>query len=119
SFGSTVQTRSGVTAAGATTFNNNVTLGNGDTGSTFTGLVTSGGSSGNSIGGFDGLTFTGGLSLVGGPVSVASNGSTLSFGGPVSGARNLTLNALAGGAGTVTGLDQIGFTSNLTGLTIT
>ncbi len=53
------------------------------------------------------------------PVSVASNGSTISFAGPVSGAQHLTLNALASGAGTVTGLDQIGFNSPLTQLDIT
>jgi filamentous hemagglutinin family protein len=118
-FDNTVQVRSGMTAAGAVTFDNNVTLGNGNTGSTFTGLVTSGGASGNSISGYGGIAFNGGLTLVGGPVSVASNGSTLALGGAVSGAENLTLNALAGGAGTVTGLDQIGFTSNLTALNVT
>ena len=36
----------------------------------------------------------------------------------MTGAENLTLNALAGGAGTVTGLNQIGFTSNLTALNV-
>jgi filamentous hemagglutinin family protein len=118
-FSSTVQTRSGVTAAGAVAFDDNVTLGNGDTGSVFSGLVTSGGSAGNSLNGYDGLAFNGGLALVGGPVSILSNGSTLSLGGAVSGAQSLTLNALAGGAGTVTGLDQIGFASDLTGLFVT
>ncbi|MEO8063936.1 MAG: YDG domain-containing protein [Pseudomonadota bacterium] len=118
-FGSTLQTRSGITLGGAVNFTNNVTLGDGTVGSTFAGLATSGGSSGNSISGFDGLAFNGGLAVVGGAVSVASNGSTLQLGGPVTGAQILTLNALAGGAGTISGLDQIGFASTLTGLNLT
>jgi filamentous hemagglutinin family protein len=118
-FNATVQARSGMTAAGPVTFTSDVTLTNGDTGSTFAGLVTSGGSTGNSISGYDGIAFGAGLALTGGPVSISSNGSTLSFGGAVTGAENLTLNALAGGAGTINGLDQIGFTSNLTALDVT
>ncbi|HEY2085367.1 MAG TPA: filamentous hemagglutinin N-terminal domain-containing protein, partial [Mycobacterium sp.] len=118
-FASTVQTRSGITAAGPVTFTGNDTLGNGDTGSVFSGLVTTGGTTGNIITGYDGLAFNGGLNVVGGPVSIASNGSTLAFGGPVTGAQALTLNALAAGAGTITGLAQIGFASNLTSLTLT
>jgi hypothetical protein len=118
-FNSSVQARSGIVAAGPVTFDGDVTLGNGDTGSTFTGLVTTGGLSGDSISGYGGIAFNGGLALVGGPISVASNGSTLSLGGPVTGAENLTLNALAGGTGTVTGLNEIGFNSNLTALNVT
>jgi filamentous hemagglutinin family protein len=118
-FDSTVQARSGMTAAGPVTFTGDVTLTNGGTGSTFAGLVTTGGSSGNSISGFNGIAFDAGLALTGGPVSINSNGSTLSFVGAVTGAENLTLNALAGGTGTITGLDQIGFTSNLTALNVT
>jgi filamentous hemagglutinin family protein len=118
-FSDTVAARSGITAASPVVFNKNVSLGDGDTGSVFSALVTSGGGSGNSISGFDGMAFNGGLALTGGAVSVASNGSTINFGGAVSGAQNLTLNALAGGAGTVTGLDQIGATSTLTRLTVT
>ena len=118
-FSQTVQTRSGITAACAVTFDNNVTMTAGNTGSSFTGLVTSGGTTGNTISGYGGIAFNGGLSLTGGPVSILSNGSTLSFGAAVSGAQNLTLNALSGGAGTVTGLDQIGFTSSLTALSVT
>lgn len=118
-FNETVQMRSGITAADEVTFDKNVTLADGDTGSTFNGRVTTGGASGNSISGFDGIAFNGGLALVGGPVSILSNGSTLSFGAAVSGPRSLTLNALAGGAGTVTGLQHIGFNSDLTALHIT
>jgi filamentous hemagglutinin family protein len=115
-FDSSVAARSGMTAVGAVTFDGNVTLTAGNTGSTFAGQVTA---SGDNISGFGGIAFDGGLALVGGPVSVTSNGSTLSFGGAVTGAQALTLNALAGGAGTVTGLDQIGITSGLTALTVT
>ena len=118
-FDSTVQTRSGITAAGPVTFDGNVTMADGDTGSTFTGLVTSGGSSGNTLSGYGGIVFDGGLAVAGGPVSVISNGSTISFGGAVGGAENLTLNALAGGTGTVTGLNEIGPSSTLTALTVT
>ncbi|MEA3105851.1 MAG: hypothetical protein QOI88_456, partial [Gammaproteobacteria bacterium] len=118
-FSSTVQTRSGLTAAGAVTFNDDVTLGNGSVGSAFGGLVTSGGGAGNIISGYDGITFSGGLTLIGGPVSVASNGGDITFSAAVAGAHNLALNALAGAAGTVIGLDQIGTSSNLTALTVT
>jgi filamentous hemagglutinin family protein len=118
-FDGTVQARSGMTAVGPVIFDNNVALTSGNTGSVFAGLVTTGGASGDTISGYGGIAFDGGLALVGGPVSIASNGSTLSFGGAVSGAQSLTLNALAGAAGTITGLSQIGFTSNLTALTVT
>ncbi|MGD0493403.1 MAG: YDG domain-containing protein [Steroidobacteraceae bacterium] len=118
-FDSTVQARSGMTAAGPVSFDGNVTLADGDTGSSFNGLVTSGGSTGNTLSGYAGMAFNGGLTVAGGPVIVLSNGSTISFGGPVGGAENLTLNALAGGAGTVTGLSEIGSSSNLTALNVT
>jgi hypothetical protein len=118
-FGSTLTTRSGITTGGAVNFNNNVILGDGTVGSTFAGLATSGGTAGNSVSGFDGLAFNGGLAVAGGPVSIVSNGSTLHLGGPVTGAQILSLNALAGGVGTITGLNQIGFTSTLTGLNLT
>ena len=118
-FSSTVQTRSGITAAGPVVLDGNVTLGNGNTGTVFSGAVTSGGSAGNSISGYGGIAFDGGLTLTGGPVSVVSNGSAIAFGGPVSGAEGLTLNALAGGVGSVSGLNQIGPASPLTSLSVT
>jgi filamentous hemagglutinin family protein len=118
-FDSTVQARSGITAAGPVSFDGNVTLADGDTGSAFNALVTSGGSAGNTLSGYGGMAFNGGLTVAGGPVSVLSNGSTISFGGPVGGAENLTLNALSGGAGTVTGLSEIGPSSTLTALNVT
>jgi filamentous hemagglutinin family protein len=118
-FDSTIQTRSGMTAQGPVVFTSTVALGKGDTGSTFSGLVTSGGASGNSLSGNGGLTFNGGLTLTGGPVSVTSNSSPIAFGGPVTGAESLTLDALSGGAGsTVTGLNEIGTASGLTGLAV-
>ncbi len=117
-FTGTVQTRSGITAAGDVSFADNVTMLNGDTGSNFAGLVTTGGTSGNTISGFDGLDFNGGLAVTGGPVSVTGNGGTISFGAAVSGAQNLTLNALAADAGTVTGLEHIGVASSLTRLDV-
>ncbi len=114
-FSNTVNTRSGIVAAGPVTFAGNVTMGDGDTGSTFNGLVTTGATT---ISGYDDLAFNGGLALTG-DTSLVSNGSDISFGNTVSGPHHLTLNALAGGAGTVTGLNNIGFTSDLTKLSIT
>ena len=119
SFAAPITARSGITAAGATSFAGNIALANGDTGSTFTGLVTSGGVAGNTFSGFDGISFGGGLTLTGGPVVVLANGSTIALGGTVTGAQQLTLNALAGGTGTVTGLNQIGTGSTLTRLDVT
>src|SRR5690606_19621057 len=117
-FAGTVATRSGISASGDVEFEDDVTLGNGDTGSTFDGLVTTGGADGNTLSGHDGVTFNGGLALTGGPVEVRSNGSTLHFGDTVSGAQDLLLNALAAGAGTVTGLEHVGASSALTRLDV-
>ena len=118
-FDGTLQARGGMTAAGPVTFDGNVTLANGDTGTTFAALVTSGGSTGNILSGYRGIAFDGGLTVIGGPVSVLSNGGTISFAAPVGGTESLTLNALAGGAGTVTGLNEIGPSSTLTALNVT
>ncbi|MES2823032.1 MAG: filamentous hemagglutinin N-terminal domain-containing protein, partial [Pseudomonadota bacterium] len=125
-FGSTVQARSGITATGTVSFADDVTLthfGAGSVGSTFTGLVTTGGADGNILSGYDGLTFTGGLTLVGGPVTIDSNGSTINFGAAVSGPQDLTLDSYlfvsVVGTGTVTGLQHIGFTSDITSLSMT
>ncbi|PLX85212.1 MAG: hypothetical protein C0618_10910, partial [Desulfuromonas sp.] len=119
-FDATVETRSGIVGSGtgAVVFDNDVTLADGDTGSSFTAAVTLGRSGETaSFSGFDGLSFAGGINLTDGAVSIVSNGSTLSFGDTVSGAQNLTLNALADGAGTVVGLGQIA--SDLTSLDVT
>lgn len=118
-FGSNVNARSGITAAGPVVFNGNVMLGDGDTASVFSGTVTAGSKLGSTLNGYKGMAFNGGLTLSGGPVTVDSNGGTIAFGGAVSGAENLKLDALSNGAGTVTGLDQIGPKSDLTGLDVT
>jgi hypothetical protein len=118
-FDSTVQTRSGITAADPVVFDANVTLGDGDTASVFSSNVTAGSSTGSTLTADNGIAFGGGLTLAGGAVTVDSNGSTIALGGPVTGAESLTLDALGGGAGTVTGLDQIGPTSDLTALDVT
>lgn len=120
-FDGSVATKSGITAAGDVNFAGNVALGNGDTGSTFSGRVTTGAAV-SEISAYDGIAFNGGLTL-GADLSVVSNGSTIGFGGAVNttGADThaLTLDALAAGAGTVTGLDHIGINSELDGLAIT
>jgi hypothetical protein len=117
SFASTVATRSGITASGTVSFAGDVTLGNGDTGSTFGGRVSTAAPTAT-ISGYDGLTFNGGLTL-GADLAVTSNGSTIAFGNTVLGAHQLVLNALAAGVGTVTGLDQIGYNAPLTKLSVT
>lgn len=112
-FSTTVAARSGISSVGPIAFLGNVTLADGNTGSVFGGLVTTGGTT---ISGYDGISFDSGLTLTG-ATSILSNGSTLHFAGAVTGAQALTLNALAGGAGTVTGLNQID--TGLTALTVT
>lgn len=112
-FSDTVVTRSGILSAGTTGFLGNVTLGDGDTGSVLNGLATLGAIT---FSGFDGLAFNAGATLSG-DATILSNGSTLAFGGAVSGPHSLTLNALSVGAGTVTGLGQIG--TDLTHLVVT
>ncbi|MFP4156100.1 MAG: MBG domain-containing protein, partial [Opitutales bacterium] len=102
-FADTVETNSGIVAAGPLTFAADVTLDDGDTASTFSGRVTTGG---NTISGFDGLNFDGGLSMTGNTVLV-SNGADTSFGDTVDGTFELDINALTGAAGTVMGLGQI------------
>ncbi|MDZ7669072.1 MAG: hypothetical protein U5Q16_06460 [Gammaproteobacteria bacterium] len=113
-FASTLQTSSGISAAGPVTFQDDVILGNGDTGSTFDGLVTAGDLS---LSGHDGFGFQAGMNLVDGPLTVASQGAVIDLGGPVSGAQALILDTLSGGSGTVTGLQHIA--GDLTGLTVT
>ncbi len=112
-FEDTLRTASGITSEGPVTFKTDATLGNGDTGSTFNGVVTAGDLS---IDGYDGIAFNGGLNLVDGILSVTSHGSTISFGDTVQGAQGLTLNSLEGGAGTVTGLEHVA--TDLAALTI-
>lgn len=94
-FNSTLVTASGITAAsGPVTFTNNVTLGNGDTASTFAGNVTLDGLAFTAA---DGATFGDGptdqVTLSGGPVAIATTNSPIIFAGLIDGAQNLTLNA--------------------------
>ncbi len=109
-FDETVETASGMTAAGPVWFNKNVTLGDGDTGSTFSDEVISGD---NTISAYDGLTFNGDVSLNNGTLTLTTNNSALSFAGDVGGTENLVLNL---GSGSVSGLTHL--QSNLTGLLI-
>lgn len=119
-FDDAVVTRSGITSSGsgAVSFANDVTLGDGDTGSTFAGAVTLGRAGETTqVSGYDGLTFSGEINLIDGASEIISNGSTIAFGDAVSGAQDLTLNALANDAGTVTGLNHIA--GDLTALSVT
>ncbi len=89
-FDDAVVTRSGITSSGsgAVSFANDVTLGDGDTGSTFAGAVTLGRAGETTqVSGYDGLTFSGEINLIDGASEIISNGSTIAFGDAVSGAR--------------------------------
>ncbi|MGE4086351.1 MAG: hypothetical protein AB7H93_25470, partial [Vicinamibacterales bacterium] len=105
-FQSTLAGASGITAGAGTSlrFDGNVTLGNGDTGTTlatvqFDGLNWSS---------FDGITL-GATTLSGGSVSLDSNGGNISIASLTGGSQNLTL-AAGVGSGTTT------FTGAVTGL---
>jgi len=111
-FASTLETNSGITLSGQSSFAGNVTLDDGDTGSTFGGQVSAGGIT---INGYDGLAFNGGIALTD-DLNLIANGSAITFGASVGGAYALNANALAGGAGTFSGLNNIA--SNLTSLTL-
>lgn len=74
-FADTLATNSGVTAQGAITFQNAVSLGDGDTGSVFNGLVTLTNVNGILMNNYDGISFNGGLSTTGGEMVVNSNNS--------------------------------------------
>jgi len=98
-FQSTVEANSGIRVTGPVIFRQDVTLGNGDTGTNLTGTVQL---DGLTFSGFDGLTF-GATTLSGGPVTLNSNGSAIQI-NTLTGAQNLTLAAgIGGGATTVTG----------------
>jgi hypothetical protein len=101
-FSSTVGGNSGIlssNAGGSTRFNDNVTLANGDTGSSFGGAVTM---DGLTWSGFDGLTVTGAATLSTGAVSINSNAGNISFGSTLAGgSQDLTI-AAGTAAGTTT-----------------
>lgn len=114
-FASTVAASNGLAITGPVTFNNTVTLGDGDAGSIFSGRVTLGAAGGMSLSGYVGMNFDNGVLLQNGPATINSNNAPLNFsGGTVSGPYALTLNS---GTALLTGLNLMG--SALTGLTVT
>ncbi|MCH8498871.1 MAG: filamentous hemagglutinin N-terminal domain-containing protein, partial [Marinobacter sp.] len=117
-FESTVQSNTGISADGTVEFRDDVTLGDGVAGSTFTGLVILGKAGGMDFSGFDGLRFDGGLQLQNGPSTISSNGSLLQLGGPVTGAFDLTLDAGVGENATITSGSLSNLGSEITGLTV-
>ncbi|MHC4294383.1 MAG: two-partner secretion domain-containing protein, partial [Planctomycetota bacterium] len=101
-FQDTFAANSGLTAGGATSnirFDADVTLGDGDTGTSLPGALQL---DGLTFSGFDGLTF-GATTLSGGPVTLNSNNSAIQIASIAGGAQDLTLDAGTGGAITVTG----------------
>jgi len=109
-FQGTVGANSGLVSndsGGSTRFDQDVTLANGDTGSTFAGTVTF---DGLNWSGFDGLTVTGAATMSGGPLSLDSNGGNILFSSTLAGgSQDLTI-AAGTGAGTTT------FTGNVSNL---
>ena len=119
-FQNTVGGASGIVstnAAGSTRFQQDVTLTNGDTASTFAGAVTF---DGMNWSGFNGLTVSGATTLTTGDVSLLSNGAGINFGGIITdvGLFNLTLNAGTTGAIAATGVNALGLI-DINNLTIT
>ena len=92
-FNSTLATASGMSAAGPVVFNDDVTLGDGNTGSTFSGAVTMGKVGGMTISGYDGITFGGAITLANGQTTVNSNSSALTFNATIQGGQSLVANA--------------------------
>jgi hypothetical protein len=115
-FNSTLATASGMTAAGPAVFANNVALGDGSLGSTFTGAVTLGKIGGATFSGFDGLTFNGAVTLQNGQTTVTSNGAALSFNSTVDGGQALIANS---GAGALQFVGAVGGGTPLASLTAT
>ncbi|MCX7422813.1 MAG: matrixin family metalloprotease [Planctomycetia bacterium] len=126
-FMSTVGGGSGIVSSngsGSTRFDNNVTLTDGDTASSFAGTTTL---DGLNWSGFDGLTFTGAVTMSGGAVSLDSNGgnilfsSTIATGGfalslDADAAGNVTLSGALTGGGAMTVVD--GAVQSYQGLTV-
>jgi len=117
-FNSTVQANSGIDAADGSNvvFNGNVTLGNGDTGTTLSGDVTL---NGVTFSGHDGIAFGDALSdqltLAGVAVNVNSNNSDLNFNGLVDGNTTLTTNS---GSGNTRFWNDVGSTVPLASLIV-
>ena len=104
-FQGTLATASGISGAGAVTFQQDVTLGNGDTASTFAGAMTL---DGLTFTADDGAAFNGAVTLSGGAVTVQSTNAAFAFNSAVNGAQDFTVDA--GTAATM-------FTGNVGGVT--
>ncbi|MGJ4748995.1 hypothetical protein ACQV5M_21710, partial [Leptospira sp. SA-E8] len=114
---------SSTASGGSTRFDGDVTLADGDTGSSFAGAVQF---DGLTWSGFDGLTVTGAATLSGGLVTLNSNGSNILFSSTLAGGGQDLAIASGTGAGTVTftgAVSNLGdgtgaaFTTAATGLT--
>jgi len=116
-FASTVTGTGGIQSsalAGSTRFNDNVTLGDGSAGSSFTGSLTL---DGMTWSGFDGLT-AGSVTLSSGPVSLNSNAGNIQLASLAGGSQNLTL-AAGIGLGTVTVTGNVSALGTGTGAALT
>jgi hypothetical protein len=100
-------------ALGSTQFQQNVTLGDGDTGSSFAGSVNYDGLNWSS---YDGLTLGNVTTLSSGTVSLNSNGGAIAFSNTVDGTQSLTLIA---GSGSISFDASVGDTDPLSSLQIT
>ncbi len=107
-FMSTVGGASGIVSSnssGSTQFDGNVTLTDGNTASSFAGTTTL---DGLTWSGYDGLTFTGAVTMSSGAVSLNSNGGNILLSSTLSGAgQDLTI-ASGTGAGTTTFTGAVG-----------
>ncbi|MCF8198369.1 MAG: filamentous hemagglutinin N-terminal domain-containing protein [Sulfuritalea sp.] len=100
-------------AGGSTRFDDNVTLTDGDTASSFAGTANF---DGLNWSGFDGLTVTGAATLSTGAVSLDSNGGNILFSSSIDGGVSLTL---TGGAGSISVTGATGNTAALSSFTVT
>ena len=118
-FMSTVGGASGIvssSSSGSTRFDGDVTLANGDTGSNFTGTTNL---DGLNWSGYDGLTFTGAVTMSSGAVSLNSNGGNILLSSSlVGGGQDLTI-ASGTGAGTTTFTGAVSAVGDGTGAAIT
>ena len=113
-FMSTVGGASGIvssSSSGSTQFDGNVTLTNGTAASSFAGMTTL---DGLTWSGYDGLTFTGAVTMSSGAVSLNSNGGNILLSSTLNGAQTVTLNA--GSAGNITVSGTIGNVTPLAAL---
>ena len=118
-FMSTVDGASGIVSSnssGSTRFDGDVTLPNGDTASSFSGITTL---DGLTWSGYDGLTFTGAVTMSSGAVSLNSNGGNILLSSALAGGgQDLTI-ASGTGAGTTTFTGAVSSMGDGTGAAIT